>query len=78
MKESHYLNKSFCNIDLNNFLIIFSCMYKKHELIIGFIFWNYIFRLHESFEKYSKKKKNSRIIKINQSHQEESKTFQNH
>ena len=32
-------------------------MYKKHELIIGFIFWNYIFRLHESFEKYSKKKK---------------------
>ena len=38
IKETQYLNKNFCNIDLNNFLIIFFFMYKKHELIIGFIF----------------------------------------
>ena len=43
MKESHYLNKNFYNIDFDNFLIIFFNMYKKHELIIGFIFWNNIF-----------------------------------
>ena len=43
-KESHYLNKNFCNIDLNNLLEFFTYMYKKHELITGFIFWNKIFR----------------------------------
>ena len=25
MKEAHYLNKEFCNVDLNNFLIFFLC-----------------------------------------------------
>ena len=57
IKESHYSNKNFCNIDLNNFLIIFAYMYKKHELITGFIFWNNILDIHKSFEKYTQKLK---------------------
>ena len=32
--------------------MIFFFMYKKHELIIDFIFWNDIW--YETFEKYSK------------------------
>ena len=38
IKEAHYLNKKFCDTDFNNFRIIFVVIYKKHELIIGFIF----------------------------------------
>ena len=44
-----------CNIDLNNFLIIFFFMYKKHEPVIGFIFETTFLNIYESFEKYSKK-----------------------
>ena len=65
IKEAHYLNKDFCNIDLN-FLIIFFFMYKKLELIIGFIFLNNIFRHMQIFQKILKKE-NGRITKINQS-----------
>ena len=55
VKEAHYLNKKFCNIGFNNFWIIFSFMYNKHELIIDFIFWTTFFRhIYKSFEKYSK------------------------
>ena len=46
-----------CNIDLNNFLIIFFFMYKKHEPVIGFIFETTFLNIYESFEKYSKKLK---------------------
>ena len=46
-----------CNIDLNNFLIIFFSMYKKHEPIIDFIFETTFLNIYESFEKYSKKLK---------------------
>ena len=44
LKKHTILNKKFCNIDFNNFLIIFFVMYKKHDLLIGFIFSNNIFR----------------------------------
>ena len=38
-------------------MIIFFFMYKKHELIIGFIFWNNIFRHLRIFWKILKKMK---------------------
>ena len=44
IKEVHYSNKKFCNINFFSFLIIFFFMYKKHEVIIGFIIQNNIFR----------------------------------
>ena len=66
IKETQYLNKNFCNIDLNNFLIIFFFMYRKHEHIIGFIFWDSIFRYIGIFWKLLQKNENGRIIKINQ------------
>ena len=53
IKEAHYLNKTFCDIDFNNFLIIFMFVYKKHKLI-GFIFWTLFLDIYKSFEKYSK------------------------
>ena len=56
IKGAHYLNKRFCNIDLNNFLLIFYVQ-EAWAFIIGFIFWNNIFRHLQILWKILKKMK---------------------
>ena len=67
INETQYLNKNFCNIDLNNFMIIFFFMYKKHELIIGFIFWNKHFETYANLLKNTQKTTTTKKIKMAES-----------